>query len=866
MKRYKVQADRSIQKWERLIPLLWCEVSEVLIICLQDMERNNGVLKISADDPLILDLYKDIPFSKKICINRNTKFSFENPYLPYNSKTDRHLLDGLLSSHWQRKKRYPRLAELTINACKKASQLIESTKTKHQDTIVIPSPLFIVYSFLTDPDNPCTAAYALTACRNWLSHLLLVSPIIAKHTKKDLESSIIHLTEEELRSSMESFSNYARIGMRWPDKPTLNKLNKSSTPIKHSFVGSYLATRGFSLLWFSRNNGKVTTEEFCKMLPKRDQHEQAELMAADLLKAALFTLSPEYGQLPPTEEISNQLFGYPLPIRGMDVVFNGGLRPSSSGGLVMVVSGQAGAGKTSFSLALSNALIPFGTPTYYISLEETESDIRHKLNAMRSDYEKRLCITLDNEQLFNCVHIPAFSMGYKEFAEEMSTVIEPIISQSRKNRQLHAGTCPGVIVVDNLTVLNESEDETASQPIKYLEKIIAQCREANVVTILVTAQDLLTKYRLDYLADFVIDLRYEKLTEINDRPVRIFNLMKTRHQMARQGAHIFHMGSGKGFRIVPNMDSLMDRRRNIQLRLPDISKVIHALNFSKNESKNFLDIFSGSNILIHGYGSSGKAGLALRMLLTPAVTNKIQFKEIGGKDFSSIKYRQKILVLSFLYPSEYYEALVNEKRGGIIGLHETLTKIFPGLAKPVLKHLVLYPGFIGSQDLLNKFIMMLDTANLSGEPYTGVLIDGLHNVFLQYPRLQEADMVWAVLYNILRRYSLTVVSTFTNFSVNDHVIPNMAANGGNSSRHPDEHLMQKGMTPFLHALMKASDYYLVLQELTKHDNTKLYPLLVRSAIGQAVPSKVALWDRSGLQIDRYISVSDLSKDIEEQDK
>ncbi len=666
-----------------------------------------------------------------------------------------------------------------------------------------------------------------------------------------------YLTEEDLRSSMESFSNYIRSGARWPDKPVSDKTNKSRIPIKHAFVGSYLATRGFSLLWFSRNKGKSTIKHFCDRLPGRHQQKQAEIMAADLLKTALFTLSPAYEQLPPTEEISNQLFGFPLPIRGMDVVFNGGLRPSTSGGLVMVVSGQAGAGKTSFALALSNTLISFGTPTYYISLEETELDIRHKLSSMRSDYEKRLCITLDNEQLFNCVHIPAFSMGFEEFSEEMSTVLEPIISQSKANNQLLAGTCPGVIVVDNLTVLNEKTDGDNSEPIKYLENIIAKCREANVLTILVTAQDLLTKYRLDYLADFVIDLRYEKLTDINDRPVRILNLMKTRHQMARQGAHVFHMGSGKGFRIVPNMDSLMDRRRNVQLRLPNVLKIIHALNFSQKENKNFLDIYSGSNILIHGYGSSGKAGLALRILLTPTVANSVQFNEILGKDFSSVRHRQKILVLSFLYPSEYYEGLVNEKRGKITGLHEKLSNIFPGLARPILEHLVLYPGFIGSQDLLNKFIMMLDKANLSGEPYTGVLIDGLHNVFLQYPRLQEADMIWAVLYNILRRYSLTVVSTFTNFSVNDHAIPNMTTTNGNSPTHPDEHLMQKGMTPFLHALMKASDYYLALQELTKED---FYPLSVRSAIGQAVPAEIALWNRGELHIDKYISATNLRRD------
>ncbi len=57
--------DRSIQKWENLIPHLWCEVSEVLKICLRDMESNDGVLNLSADDPLILALYEDFSFNTK---------------------------------------------------------------------------------------------------------------------------------------------------------------------------------------------------------------------------------------------------------------------------------------------------------------------------------------------------------------------------------------------------------------------------------------------------------------------------------------------------------------------------------------------------------------------------------------------------------------------------------------------------------------------------------------------------------------------------------------------------------------------------------------------------------------------------------
>lgn len=861
-----------IALWEKLIPLLWCEVSEILRLCIFDMHKNNGILKLSADNDDFLNLYKGIRFNtKEPRIGKlGTKKTISNPYLPYNLQTDQHLLEGTYPAHWERYKRYPRLVELTLNACRTA------TTNAPRGSLIIPSPLHIIYIFLCDPNNPCTAAYALTACRNWLSSLLCVWPVMDQIAMPDSASNREFLTEPELRASVESFTNYVLIGARWPDKPASGKTKKSTTALKHTYVGSYLSLRGISHLWFSlKSNRTKQIQEFCDgYLPRREQQEQANKSAYRLFMDALFTLSNAYERIPPYEELSNQLFGYPLPIRGMDVVFNGGLRPSSSGGLVMAVSGQPGAGKTSFALALANALMPFGTPTYYLSLEETVADIKHKLDAIRPDFEKKLCITLSNDDYFNCEHIPAFSMTFEQFAEKMSEILDTIDSMpsstatNSANIKKHpniAGTCPGVIVVDNLSILNEDKDDQ-SNPNDHLENLIAYCRKTNVLTVLIIAQDLLSKYRLDYLVDFVIDLRNENLSEINDRPVRAFNLIKTRHQLARQGTHVFHMGSGRGFRIVPNMDSLMDRRRDFRLGLPDRSKTIHAINTSLEGNEKYLNIHPGSNILIHGFGSSGKAGLSLRLLLSPAVPSNLKFDHILDHDFSSIRHRQKILIISFLYPSNYYNELVLNDTKYSKALYKQLNSTYKNLPKPILDYLVLYPGFIGPQDFLNKVVAMLDEAKLSGEFYTGILIDGLHNVLLQYPRIQEADMVWAMLYNILARYTLTVVSTFTNFSVGEDHLPIPTAERRHSSSKPDEELMQKGMAPFLHSLVKATDYYLSLQEAKSTDNVTYYPLTVRSGIGQKLPEKIAIWDRTTSQIERFMTAEEFQNLLNHQAK
>tara|TARA_R110000787_G_scaffold208226_2_gene318154 strand:- start:6 stop:2666 length:2661 start_codon:yes stop_codon:yes gene_type:complete len=869
MKKHQSAHRAAIKQWEDLIPLLWCEVCEVLKLCLDDIAKNDKAknkkgLTLSGNSPVILDLYKNRNYTQST-IKKETVDGkdiplippYINPFLPSNSQTDQHLREGLSSvTAWERNKRYPRLAQLTINACLSAYE--SSTTT----AIAIPSPLHIIYNFLIDPNHSTTAAYALTACRNWLSQILKVSPVIG--TREARPRSATLLSEAQLRDSIESFNNYQKINARWPDKPAAAKSARSRTALRHTFVGSFLATRGISLLWFSKD------QDLEDLLPGRDRVAEAPAMAATLLKNAHFVLSPRYSKEspPPTEEIANQLFGYPLPIKGADVIFNGGLRPSTSGGLVMVVSGEAGAGKTSFSLALANAFKPFGTPTYYISLEETESDIQRKLQALRPSYERKLCITensgttRDSPDLFSAVHVSGFNMDYQEFAQQMASVINEIAPVQTRASHVYqkAGTSPGIIVVDNLTVLQDSKEKDGPRPEMVLEQIIADCRKANILTILVTAQDLLTKYRLNYFSDVVIDLKHEGLADVNGRPLRVFTLMKSRHQLARQGAHVFHMSSGKGFRIVPNMDSLIDRRSSLRQRLTDKTKLIHALNFARkqstfdlqqNKKATFLEIYKGSNILLHGYGSSGKAGLALKLLLTPPVEKQEKLENIQQLNFSSIRHRQKILVVSFLYPAIYYQQLIHGIPGEKPGIAPQLEDKYKDLPDAVLDYYVLYPGFIGPQDFLNKLVMKLDQADLSGEPYTGVMIDGLHNVLLQYPRLQENDIVWAMLYNILGRYPLTVVSTFTNFSViNDNVFATEGSQGA-GSRNPDDEIMQKGKTPFLHALVKAADFYLMLTERRTDEGAYEYPLMVRSAIGQPIPTQVALWDRQASRIERY---------------
>jgi hypothetical protein len=153
-------------------------------------------------------------------------------------------------------------------------------------------------------------------------------------------------------------------------------------------------------------------------------------------------------------------------------------------------------------------------------------------------------------------------------------------------------------------------------------------------------------------------------------------------------------------------------------------------------------------------------------------------------------------------------------------------------------------------------VRLLDEAVLEGEPFTGIMLDGLHNVFLQFKNLQGAHMIWPLLYSILSRYNLTVVTTFTNFSVSERIL-NTHQNQ-NFQRNDDSILFQEGQRPFLHGLVKAADYYLVLEEIVDESDSfkKKYLLTVKSS-PENPPQDALQWDRQKLIFEKRIFANTL---------
>ena len=208
---------------------------------------------------------------------------------------------------------------------------------------------------------------------------------------------------------------------------------------------------------------------------------------------------------------------------------------------------------------------------------------------------------------------------------------------------------------------------------------------------------------------------------------------------------------------------------------------------------------------------------------------------LRNADRAMTRRKNRILVVSFLYPDSYYKKDVLDARlKGVLSAEEA------GFRGVDLDFLVFGPGFLRGEDLVESISSALDCSALEGRPFSGVLLDGLHNVFLQFPALLKNDMVWPSLYNVLSRYNVTVVTTFTTFTLD---VDPTAAQG-------DRDLILKGHLPILHVLVQATDFYL-LMEKRKDRHTDEYgenTLEVKSCIKQPIPRDKLIWNRENLTL------------------
>jgi KaiC/GvpD/RAD55 family RecA-like ATPase len=458
----------------------------------------------------------------------------------------------------------------------------------------------------------------------------------------------------------------------------------------------------------------------------------------------------------------------------------------------MAIHGGPGTGKTSLALALGAYLAPFGIRALFITADENAEDLKNRMTWLVPEDIQRLSIFSKTDGFsLNIQHV-GISPGTQNEITELSSLEAALkaLAQTLKERNRFdeevntqefriPKPCSAIVVLDGLQDLfsgNAGEDfATDRSQIALLYPLIGALRELQALVIVTTGLDWAGNRSLDYLVDIAIHLSHESMAEDAVKPHRRLKVSKARHQLAAGGTHGLQIAGSKGVRFSPQINYQLDRRTVWKTRLPNVTEIKKVVRLVArwsaeerfSESKEFKrisprkgefyhseygpDIFGGSHIFINGQGSGGKAGLALKIAIAPSHSAEPRASDIGAAPHGN-----KVLIVSFLYPQDYYMNLASKLRSG--HRHEYFGLKLPNAR---IKVIHLYPGHLRPNDLYNKIEWELDAAELDGEPYTCVVIDGIHNVYVQFPEIARYSLFWPQIYNSLRSRGVMTITTHT---------------------------------------------------------------------------------------------------------
>ncbi len=697
------------------------------------------------------------------------------------------------------------------------------------------SPFLFLRQMLTAPEYRASDAYAHAVIRAEIFALALQFDDIRSKSAAKRKAPPI----ERIRTLID----YSAVSATLQKASDARARGDTFHPITATdfLVAHVLASRGYCALALAAGGQPMLTGR---------QHERPLMGIANFLsKHALvhrseayeFRFLDEVRQIPSVSELMNELDGLQLAIPGADAIFANGLRMTSQKGLIARISGPSGAGKTSLALAIATALAPLGTTTLYLSCEEEKVDLEKRLNAVAPAFVlKSRGLPKSISDWFDARHISSSA------PDENRATLNDYIGQMLELYQsidVHPSTdlppgCTGLLVV--LDGVHELIDRSTNQDdVLAIRELVDKVRSLGAFVILLTAEvPSAALSELDYLVDIVIRLGGGSSDngDSNDASRRLA-LQKTRLQYSRMGSHLLHISKRQGVKLYPHLAAQNSLYGYWKWPNPNIEKWYDILQtgFSKKGTPEpLIKIYERSHLLVQGQGSSGKAQFALRILGKTLLGGARESEQLF--DVVSLGRRQRerrsVLIISFLYQADYYRKLL-EKNWETYSLDS-----LEGSSKPNVEidTLDLYPGTLMPEILLRKIIDRIEMRKLQGDPWHGILIDGLHNVFLQFPKLQESALFWPTLFETLRTLGPTIVTTHTNFDVKGMARPGQLR--------ADVDLAVQRVAPLLQVLANASDYYLDISAVERGGRSGRFPIEILSAIDQPTGGLGYYWNRT----------------------
>ncbi|HEV3272834.1 MAG TPA: ATPase domain-containing protein [Candidatus Methylacidiphilales bacterium] len=744
---------------------------------------------------------------------------------------NKHIIEGIprRSGKPQTFDTLPRISRLCLLEWEK----VQKSNVLDQSTIFVPSPLTILVNILSIPAYTASQAYALAAARQQLFAVFLIHP-----DSEHIPDKWTRLNLEELVEAVFSFRAHISHRDNIPYKRSLSRASR--------FLAHYLALRGILRIRFGTINKKSFSRsraiKDCLAWLRKKDYLDFGCLANEKKPTYEFRLLEKLTDLADAQEIVNEITGIPLAIDGASNVFYGGLRRSESNSLVISLTGEPGTGKTSLSLAVAAALAPYGTVTLYFTTEEGPDRLRSRLTTLIPPFFRNTTLNpkVINSWFYpfqvNSEHGLEMHKFISEYIKPMESELIPKLKLSTENERSIPTIAPLIVIIDGLGGLGHMSRENA---LNYFCELVERLRKLGCIVFLLSADGIPKESRLEYTVDTVINLQYSDTNAANSKPVRLFQLQKTRLQLSRPGTHVFHLSGEEGVRIAPQLPSQLDAKKTHEIPPPSTEHILNTLFIEKKNKRvsvptRLVNAYESSRILIYGHGSSGKSALGLKFLMAPVLTQAGS----NANKYQNSRNRRRILAISFLYPEKYY---TQAKRD----LYARARSFYKDIS-PDLKAFVLTPGYITPEDFIRRIIWELDKAEMEGRPITGVLIDGIHNVFLQFPKLEREDMIWPTIYSLFTRYQVTVVTTFTTFTFTtfgsspNARAPRVATDNGQTA--PDLEFVLRGHRPLLHALVQAADFFFQVEKRNTASPDRRYRLSVNSAYYQPIPNQALVWN------------------------
>jgi len=538
-----------------------------------------------------------------------------------------------------------------------------------------------------------------------------------------------------------------------------------------------------------------------------------------------------------------------------------------------------------------------------------EDDFRLKsLNALRESEGREL-------GWFSAAQLQ-LKHAMSETGADPSAALEALVREAIKSARLFEPWAHGednglprfarpVIVMDGLHQLFDSPD-TWDFLDSSLRSLIETCRSLGAIFLFSFSKEAEDLKRLEYLCDLIIEVERGGHDDPAEKPYRVFQLLKARRQPARTGAHVFHIKGDAGFRLKPSVDAHVQELKTQMWWPPTEREAIFLTGdpppgfrplANGAPQSNSLSVANHGQVLVIGHGSSGKASFGLYLLHrrwfdTGMFADRQRRLPIGGAAADGPRWKQsiidagllvrgdapyletRVLVISFLYQRTYYDELTRKLSGRQRGKprrdeapYTSLDLMEPMEFAPLPDRLwtdtiELYPGLLSVEDFLAKVEKRIASAERSGFPYTGVLVDGLHNVFVQFPLLEKQSSFWGMFYNILRRRRVTVVTTHTEFDINSHAEANSIGQRGVPMAYNFEQAERK-IAPLLSALVSGADYLFDLSP-SNEAGSPVYRLTPRAMLAGDVSGHAYLWDKQNHQLDPISSLPPRPKSVMEE--